>query len=237
MPVIRNPFRRNADSERLSSADATAANTSDNHLPPKSPSAISITRSDGGEGNEYKLSEVSDNGVYLPPSPPEKRSFWRRPQLSATSSRSRLPSSPAEDQFTISRESFDSYRRSFDVSARSPVFPPSSGRASMDVHSPVRMSLDARPLPPRMSLDSRSPMVPPAKPVEESEFEDVALTDDSKPKKRGILSRFGGDTNTTDHDAARPNSRGHIFSRKGERPVLRSQDSELKPMDSPHQSK
>ncbi len=79
-------------------------------------------------------------------------------------------------------------------------------------------------------------MVPPAKPVEESEFEDVALTDDSKPKKRGILSRFGGDTNSTDHDAPRPNSRGHIFSRKGERPALRSQDSELKPMDSPHQS-
>jgi len=119
-----------------------------------------------------------------------------------------------------------SSRASMDVHTR-------SGRASIDVHPRGRMSLDARPVPPRMSLDSRSPqMLPPAKAVEESEFEDVCLNDDSKPKKRGILSRFSGDSNAPpEHDSARPSSRGNIFSRK-DRPVLKQQDSELKQIDS-----
>ena len=73
---------------------------------------------------------VNDSGVYLPvssrqfsllsvhadvskPSPPEKKSFWpRRTNPSGTSTGTRDSESEIE-AFPISRESFDSYRRSF----------------------------------------------------------------------------------------------------------------------------
>ena len=75
---------------------------------------------------------VNDSGVYLPvsshlnkfallclrtdvsqPSPPEKKSFWpRRSNPSGTSTGARDSESEIE-AFSISRESFDSYRRSF----------------------------------------------------------------------------------------------------------------------------
>ena len=73
---------------------------------------------------------VNDSGVYLPvssqqfallcvradvgqPSPPEKKSFWpRRSNPSGTSTSTRDSESEIEP-FSISRESFDSYRRSF----------------------------------------------------------------------------------------------------------------------------
>lgn len=65
-------------------------------------------------------------------------------------------------------------------------------RASLDVR-PSRLSLDVRP---RASLDSRSPRFPPTvKDVEEpkdSDFEEVKLNDDPRPK-RSIFHRFGGD--------------------------------------------
>jgi len=60
---------------------------------------------------------VNDSGVYLPPSPPDKRSFWRRTPTSTTSSSHRSALSENEP-FSISRESFDSYRRSFVRSAQ-----------------------------------------------------------------------------------------------------------------------
>jgi len=42
------------------------------------------------EPTEYKLSEINDSGVYLPPSPPEKPGFWHsRSNASTTSSNHR----------------------------------------------------------------------------------------------------------------------------------------------------
>ncbi|PLB39963.1 uncharacterized protein BDW47DRAFT_102007 [Aspergillus candidus] len=148
--------------------------------PPTSTSPLSIRKSCENQPPEYKLSVVDDNGAYLPPSPPEKQSIWRRPGSNNSNHRSLVNEN---EPFSISRESFDSYRRSFDISARSPVS-----------HS------DA--LPSRTSLDSRfSRMSSPSlqhgsakKPqtMEEEQFEEVELgADDPKPKKRGIFSRFG----------------------------------------------
>jgi hypothetical protein len=48
----------------------------------------------------------------LQPSPQEKKSFWKR-ENSSSSAKNRPPIIPPDEQFTISRESFDSYRRSF----------------------------------------------------------------------------------------------------------------------------
>lgn len=113
---------------------------------------------------------VNDSGVYLPPSPTSERdAFWstsasangsnggghRRTyitSLSASLSRSSTDNnghSPTAasrsslgdiEPFSISRESFDSYRRSFDISAKSPVVASSEwgngcagvGRQSLD---------------------------------------------------------------------------------------------------------
>lgn len=56
---------------------------------------------------------VNDSGVYLPPSPTvEKEQSWPRRYLSRTSTDTRSDLGEIE-HFGISRESFDSYRRSF----------------------------------------------------------------------------------------------------------------------------
>ncbi|KAF2214804.1 hypothetical protein CERZMDRAFT_20220, partial [Cercospora zeae-maydis SCOH1-5] len=134
---------------------------------------------------EYKLSEINDSGVFVPPSPTEKKSFW-----GSTASRSTTSSSlhkcafDENEQFNISRESFDSYRRSFDISARSPVSQPDSR---------PRASLDSRTFlpPPRMSNSFHRPLQVPQT-QEEDKFEDVNI-DDPKPqppKKRGIFARM-----------------------------------------------
>ncbi|KAI5800093.1 hypothetical protein EDC01DRAFT_648878 [Geopyxis carbonaria] len=229
MPVIRNPFRKNAPPllhnntepvvSRLSPA-GSVENISRTSTPAaESTSAISIAKND--DKNSYKMSVVNDSGVYLPPSPTaDKKGFWKRSE-SSHSSKNRPPVSPSDEPFTIPRESFDSYRRSFDISARSPVTDKMPGRASMEARPlvrssldvrPSRMSLDVRPAG-RMSLDSRSPRIPPVKDVEENEFEDVKLNDDPRPSRlNNIFHRFG------DHgskDQAGPTIRNSIFSRKG----------------------
>lgn len=71
---------------------------------------------------------VNDSGVYLPPSPTEEKSAWPRRYLttaSRSSSDSRGNSGEIE-HFSISRESFDSYRRSF-VSRRCRASPAVTG--------------------------------------------------------------------------------------------------------------
>lgn len=248
MPVIRNPFRKSAvpsfPVDQLSSENELDAS---NSTPSRSISAVNIVKNDD-ERNSYKMSVVNDSGVYLPPSPPEKKSFWRR-ENSSSSSKNRPAVVPPEEQFTISRESFDSYRRSFDISARSPISDvapsrnsfdirrPVRERASMDVHPsrisldvPPRMSLDSRPSPPsRMSLDQRSPRMPPVEEPDDG-FEDVKLDDDGpRPKKLGILSRFGVDHGSREtRDTARP--RSGIFSRR-DHSIEAEQESELKRID------
>lgn len=150
------------------------------------------------------------------PSPMERnKNFWSsRSNGSTTSSNPKSIMSP-DEPFNISRESFDSYRRSFvrlpcrrrplahsdqaqDITARSPVvqqegFP----RASLDSRMPAQS---------RMSSTFQRP-----EPTQEEDFEDVGLNDEAKPKKRGFFGRFG-DANENAHP---PGHHGfHIGGRK-----------------------
>ncbi|KAL4924351.1 uncharacterized protein BDV17DRAFT_274671 [Aspergillus undulatus] len=150
---------------------------------------LSIRKSQETEPPEYKLSVVDCNGDYLPPSPPENESFWRKYPGSRSSSNHRNLVDENEP-FPISRESFDSYRRSFDITARSPI--------TYHDTMPSRTSLDSRfsRLPSTTSTSTfghRSFDREPAGTMEEDGFEDVGLNDDdeSKPKKKGIFSRLG----------------------------------------------
>ncbi|KAH0603767.1 uncharacterized protein H6S33_007426 [Morchella sextelata] len=240
MPVIRNPFRRtpaapptttttafnnvSSDSvitENLSQSQSQVSlGYEDNARPrttlagskPKgSVSAISIPKADD-EG--YKLSVVNDSGVYLPPSPPEKKSFWKKSESSSHSSKVRTPPSE-EEQFVIPRESFECYRRSFDISARSPVTDIAPSRGSFDLRPATRASLDVRPTT-RASLDVR-----PSRATLEDAFEEVKLTDEAaRPKKRSIFSRFGAD-----HGAGRD---AVVMGRK--EAMVEVAESELRPI-------
>ncbi|EXJ58749.1 hypothetical protein A1O7_06179 [Cladophialophora yegresii CBS 114405] len=138
------------------------------------------------EPNEFKLSSVNDSGEYLPPSPTERPSFWSTKSPSSTSNSHRLGFNDNE-AFTISRESFDSYRRSFDISGRSPILQSDSFNS--------RSSLDSRPssrFPTRSTFNSNTFERPPAE--EGPAFEEVKLNDEAnktqEPKKKSFLSRF-----------------------------------------------
>ncbi|KAL3480231.1 hypothetical protein BJX99DRAFT_254825 [Aspergillus californicus] len=190
MPPFRNFLGRRPVAPNSGEADAHGPDTrfsEDSHRS----SPLSIRKSNETEPPEYKLSVVDVNGDYLPPSPPEKESFWRKyPGMSRSSSNHRNLVDENEP-FSISRESFDSYRRSFDISARSPV-------VYQDA-MPSRTSLDSRFS--RMNSQSSKRLSERHEPeaMEEEGFEDVGLEDEeAKPKKKGIFSRFGdfttGDT-------------------------------------------
>ncbi|KAI5799178.1 hypothetical protein DFH27DRAFT_86930 [Peziza echinospora] len=132
---------------------------------------------------EYKLSVVNDSGVFVPPSPTEKKSFWKK---TTTKAASPIDRTSLDEPFTISRESCESYRRSFDISARSPVS--ETFRTSLDSRSRPSVEFRTRP-----SFDS-SKLSRPVR-IEEhtlDQFEDIKL-DDPKTKKRGLFSRFGND--------------------------------------------
>ncbi|RAL65254.1 hypothetical protein DID88_001360 [Monilinia fructigena] len=109
------------------------------------------------------MSVVNDSGVYLPPSPPRKKSFLAAQQEQSfyNSTNPRATSNDEIDPFPISRESFDSYRRSFDISARSPISSIDGGRQSLDSARLPRMQRSAigdrrfDRQPPRLKKDSR----------------------------------------------------------------------------------
>lgn len=233
---IRNPFRRvgapdDMDEKQRSTPDSGFKDTTVSGAKP-------LQRKDPAE---YKLSDINDSGVYLPPSPPQdKPTFWHaKSNLSTTSSNHRSLLSENEP-FSISRESFDSYRRSFDISARSPItdcITETYPRQSLDARRSVdtRRSLDARRsrAAPRSSLqqgrpDSRDQ-------VPEDGFEEVGLNDDTKPqsqsqpKKRGLFARFGDNSHTHEKHEDRPNS-SHHFSLPGRKRAESGAGSELKPM-------
>jgi len=149
------------------------------------------------------MSVVNDSGVYLPPSPQEKKSFWpRRSNTSGTTSSSINGESDIE-AFSISRESFDSYRRSFDISARSPIVQHEIGRQSLDSARLPRL--------PRSAINERRFERQP--PTAEEGFEDVGLNDEAKqPKKKGFFSRLGENSDSTAPTS--PTSRFHIGGRK-----------------------
>lgn len=170
-----------------------------------SSAALSISSRRSNDTGEYKMSVVNDSGVYLPPSPTEDKPSWPRRYLSRNSTDTRSDAGEIEP-FGISRESFDSYRRSFDVSARSPV--------PVNDPFPTRRSMDSTRYPrtrmPRQRLFEREPPT-----SEEGEgFEEVGLNDDYKvqpqqapaqpPKKRGFFAKFSEHNNNNQENPHSP---------------------------------
>ncbi|KAA8652079.1 hypothetical protein EYZ11_005561 [Aspergillus tanneri] len=186
-----------------------------------SSTALSFRKSSDNEPVEYKLSVVDDNGAYLPPSPPEKQSFWHRHPGSSKSSNHRCLVDDNEP-FSISRESFDSYRRSFDISARSPV--------SYCDTVPSRTSLDSRFSRITSTSAVHTGFRKQPESMEEEQFEDVGLEEEEKPKKKGIFSRLGDFTS----DSQTPNSKAshlgfHIPGRKRGQSNVGSELGAMKP--------
>ncbi|KAK2873931.1 hypothetical protein FQN49_001982 [Arthroderma sp. PD_2] len=226
MPPFRNLFPR-----RPPAVNVEEAPDEPQRLATESPSrssrpSLTLGRSKVDEPNEYKMSVVSDNGVYLPPSPTEQKSYWHRPS-SRKASRNLLDEN---EPFSISRESFDSYRRSFDISARSPVSQHSDNAAS-------RTSLDSRLSRTCLRPTTNGSSLEPPKLGDrddrdevEDPFEDVSLADDSKPKKRGFFSRFGDSPAGSQTAQGRPLSSHHNFHFPGRRRAQSGQGAELASM-------
>ncbi|EWC48378.1 hypothetical protein DRE_02147 [Drechslerella stenobrocha 248] len=213
MPQFRFPFSRKAQPQPAAPAEeptpdvvAPAPSLEDStprsHRREKSTGSISIIsrRSREEDNNTYKLSVVNDSGIYLPPSPVEKKGFWGK--------RESVDGAPQETPdiqdigFAITRESFDSYRRSFDISARTQLsdslrHSPQSSRSSFDDMPWGRQSLDATP--------NRLPSIDVSESASEDEeeeevFRDVDLTENAlSEKKKGFLGRFVPG-NATDED-------------------------------------
>ncbi|EGE00227.1 hypothetical protein TESG_07543 [Trichophyton tonsurans CBS 112818] len=228
MPPFRNLFPRRPPAVNVDEVpDEPGQSLSAEKSPARSPRpSLTLGRTKVDEPHEYKMSVVNDNGVYLPPSPTETKSYWQRPS-SRKASRNLVDEN---EPFSISRESFDSYRRSFDISARSPVSQHSDIAAS-------RTSLDSRlsrATCPRSSTNGNS-LEPPtdrnngADEVEDP-FEDVSLADESKPKKRGLFSRFG-DSPASQQTPGKPMSSHHSFHFPGRRRDQNGQGAELASID------
>ncbi|KAK5114878.1 hypothetical protein LTR62_002036 [Meristemomyces frigidus] len=211
--LLRNPFRKQDENLRPSQTASEIEQRVNGNTDSKAKEIPQVR-----EATEYKLSEINDSGTYLPPSPTERRSFWSTTSSRSTTSTNKRPSLISDsDQFSISRESFDSYRRSFDISARSPVIQglqdggSRPGRSSLDSRSfynPPRASFESRvggglyAPPPRTSNSfTRTSQVPAETREEESErpqqdFEDVDIADKTPAtasnNKRGLFSRITG---------------------------------------------
>lgn len=229
---IRNPFRRAGVPEQI---DEVQRSTAENGFKDTTVSGTKPLQLK--DPAEYKLSDINDSGVYLPPSPQqEKPTFWHsKSNVSTTSSNHRSLLSENEP-FSISRESFDSYRRSFDISARSPItdcISETYPRQSLDARRSVdtRRSLDVR----RSRATPRSSMQQARRDsqdqVPEENFEDVGLNDEPKPqpKKRSLFSRFGDNNHANEDTKERPTS-SHHFSLTGRKRAESGAGSELKPM-------
>ena len=176
------------------------------------------------------------------PSPPEKKGFFRRTPTSTTTSSHRSMLSDNEP-FSISRESFESYRRSFvgnsyphastwklthhtqDISARSPVLPE---------QAPSRQSLDSRiHRLPRSAVNGAGRFERP-QPTDEEGFEEVGLNDEAKPKKRGLFSSFRDSGDLVSDDNSRPSSSHRGFHLPGRKRGQSGQGAELGQIDRPN---
>ncbi|KAM0462268.1 hypothetical protein ACHAPV_003742 [Trichoderma viride] len=181
----------------------------------KASSVLSVRSARSQDTGEYKMSVVNDSGVYLPPSPSEEKSQWPRRHLS---SRESSDSSGEIEHFSISRESFDSYRRSFDISARSPI-------TAYDI--PTRQSLDSARFSrmPRSAINRNSVQLPTA----DEGFEDVGLEDQKQPpRKRGFFSKL---TETQEKDSSPAPSVVSRFLIPGRKRAQSGQGSELNSME------
>ncbi|KAF1831492.1 hypothetical protein BDW02DRAFT_47110 [Decorospora gaudefroyi] len=234
---IRNPFRRAGVPEPVDEMPRSAPEGGFKNTAVSGATPLQIK-----DPIEYKLSEINDSGVYLPPSPHhEKPAFWHSKSNTSTTSSNHRSLLSENEPFSISRESFDSYRRSFDISARSPI--------QDNVHETYpRQSLDARrSVDARRSLDVRRSRATPRSSMQQARhseshdqvpeegFEDVGLNDEPKPqpKKRSIFSRFG---DSSSHANEKPEDRpasNHHFSLTGRKRAESGAGSELKPMPRP----
>ncbi|KAF2496369.1 hypothetical protein BU16DRAFT_526866 [Lophium mytilinum] len=218
---IRNPFRKAPGGVELQEENQRpGADRGFQQTPVNGTKPVEIK-----EPTEYKLSEINDSGVYLPPSPPEKPSFWHSKSNASTTSSNHRSMLSETEPFSISRESFDSYRRSFDISARSPI-PDCTGEGRL------RQSLDSRrnQYIPRSSFQDRRIDCPDA--TAEEGFEEVGLNDEPKPvKKRGLFARFGDNSDATVNTSnERPASSHHSFHFTGRKRGQSGQGAELRSM-------
>ncbi|MCJ1314630.1 hypothetical protein MMC25_008312 [Agyrium rufum] len=202
-----------------------------------------LSSKSGEEPNEFKLSVVNDSGVYLPPSPTEKKSFWSRTPTSSTVSSHRSMLSENEP-FSISRESFDSYRRSFDISARSPIYQPDGAtprqsldsRTSRPLHTPsssstsgslrIRGQGQAQPLQSSSVYSQQNQQQQNQRPNldEDPAFEDVDFNakptqnnqhPTAAPKRKGLFARFG-ESSTTEPSSTNNNTGANGQSQQSE---------------------
>ncbi|OAL50467.1 hypothetical protein IQ07DRAFT_427170 [Pyrenochaeta sp. DS3sAY3a] len=233
---IRNPFRRAGAPDQV---DEAQRNAPENEF--KSTAVSGAQPLQIKDPTEYKLSEINDSGVYLPPSPhQEKPTFWHSKSNTSTTSSNHRSLLCENEPFSISRESFDSYRRSFDISARSPIqdcISETYPRQSLDARrsADTRRSLDVRRsrATPRSSMQQSRNSESQAE-VPEEAFEDVGLNDEPKPqpKKRGLFSRFGDNTHANEKQEERPTS-SHHFSLTGRKRAESGGGAEMKPMARP----
>lgn len=223
---IRNPFGRRpgnvvVQDENLRPDNAPGFEQVDT-VGSKASSVLSIRSTKGPDTGEYKMSVVNDSGVYLPPSPTEEKGQWPRKYLTARTSTDTRSSIGDIEPFSISRESFDSYRRSFDISARSPM---------PNADMPQRQSLDSARLPrfPRSAVKQSFDRQPP---TAEEGFEEVGLEDQKQsqphvpPQKRSFFSKFS-DNREKDSTSQPTVSRFLIGNRKR---AQSGQGSELNPI-------
>ncbi|GJC87020.1 hypothetical protein ColTof4_04868 [Colletotrichum tofieldiae] len=237
---IRNPFTRRPGPAILSPAGDENLRPDDQNpshpgfekqdtVGSKASSSLSLKSSKSQDNGEYKMSVVNDSGVYLPPSPTEEKGLWPRKYLgSGRNSTDTRNDSGEIEHFSISRESFDSYRRSFDITARSPI--PQSD-------FPARQSLDSARYPrlPRSAIDRRADR---DLPTADEGFEDVGLDDQKhhqhQPSRmRGLFSRFG-DSDHKEPSANSPNSSVTRFlSGAGRKRGQSGQGSELGTIERP----
>ncbi|KAF2667912.1 hypothetical protein BT63DRAFT_480814 [Microthyrium microscopicum] len=152
---LRNPFKRNtlehSDSSAFTSTPTTGTSTPDHPHPTI----------------EVQLHDIDSNGAFLPPNDsPIRPTRW--PSTSNSSTRSATHSLDDTEPFRISRESFDSYRRSFDIGAREPV----QSSANTPARTPV--------------FERRSDKWE----EEKSHFEEVVLDEPALVRKRGLFARL-----------------------------------------------
>ncbi|KAI3331838.1 hypothetical protein HD806DRAFT_171284 [Xylariaceae sp. AK1471] len=193
-------------------------------------SAWSIRTTKSHDNGDYKMSVVNDSGVYLPPSPTEEKGLW--PRRAAANSRTSMDTRSSIgdiEHFSISRDSFDSYRRSFDICAKSPII----------VHDPPRQSLDSARFArnPRSSVRDR--FFDKELPTAEEGFEDVGLNDDQKhnqqqPKKKGFFAKFSEPQESNTH--THTHGQGMARFIPGRKRAQSGQGAELGPVDRPKSS-
>ncbi|KAL7927914.1 hypothetical protein ACQKWADRAFT_278219 [Trichoderma austrokoningii] len=218
---IRNPFTRRTGAAAPAD-DAVYADKEHNYpgfervdiVGSKASSVLSVRSARSQDTGEYKMSVVNDSGVYLPPSPSEEKGQWPRRHLS---SRESSDSSGEIEHFSISRESFDSYRRSFDISARAPI-------TAYDI--PARQSLDSARFSrlPRSAINRNLEQLPTA----DEGFEDVGLEDQKQPRKRGFFSKL---TEPQEKDSSPGPSGVSRFLIPGRKRAQSGQGSELSAME------